>query len=100
LYIQSTFSQVGSFLIEGDRRYNFQTPHLSARSPRWYIIPPPFTTNPTFTATDFQGTWRVFQSQPFYSITGDQAWMADLNNQDTGSDQAFQVSALCADVTP
>jgi ABC-type microcin C transport system permease subunit YejB len=31
LYIQSTFYQVPSFLIEGDRRYSFQTPHLSAR---------------------------------------------------------------------
>ena len=38
LYIQSTFNQVLSFLIEGDRRYSFQTPHLSARPPRWYII--------------------------------------------------------------
>ena len=43
MYIQSTFSQVLSFLIEGDRRYSFQTPHLSARPPRWYIISPPFT---------------------------------------------------------
>ena len=43
LYIQSTFNQVLSFLIEGDRRYSFQTPHLSARPPRWYIISPPFT---------------------------------------------------------
>ncbi|MDP6496008.1 MAG: methyltransferase domain-containing protein, partial [Dehalococcoidia bacterium] len=25
------------------RRYSFQTPHLSARPPRWYIISPPFT---------------------------------------------------------
>ena len=30
-YIQSTFNQVLSFLIEGDRRYSFQTPHLSTR---------------------------------------------------------------------
>ena len=44
MYIQSTFNQVLSFLIEGDRRYSFQTPHLSARPPRWYIISPPFTT--------------------------------------------------------
>ena len=43
MYIQSTFNQVLSFLIEGDRRYSFQTPHLSARPPRWYIISPPFT---------------------------------------------------------
>ncbi len=43
MYIQSTFYQVPSFLIEGDRRYSFQTPHLSARPPRWYIISPPFT---------------------------------------------------------
>ena len=43
LYIQSTFNQVLSFLIEGDRRYSFQTPYLSARPPRWYIISPPFT---------------------------------------------------------
>ena len=31
MYIQFTFYQVPSFLIEGDRRYSFQTPHLSAR---------------------------------------------------------------------
>ncbi len=43
MYIQSTFNQVRSFLIEGDRRYSFQAPHLSARPPRWYIISPPFT---------------------------------------------------------
>jgi hypothetical protein len=32
LYIQSTFYQVVSFLIEGDRRYSFQAPHLSPRT--------------------------------------------------------------------
>ena len=31
LYIQSTFNQVLSLLIEGDRRYSLQTPPLSAR---------------------------------------------------------------------
>ena len=52
MYIQSTFNQVLSFLIEGDRRYSFQTPHLSARPPRWYIISPPFTSHGVDTAID------------------------------------------------
>ena len=32
MYIQSTFYQVLSFLIEGDRRYSFQAPQLSPRT--------------------------------------------------------------------
>ena len=89
MYIQSTFSQVRSFLIEGDRQYSFQTPHLSARPPRWYIISPPFTVLALW--LEGESIETIFSALPANKRSqrrpGLQTWLQGVSEDSTWTDQ-------------